>query len=384
VDQVNRTNCKKCRFEKCLRIGMKPHKVAKRKKKAEETLKAADIGKQEKDSPKQDLSSRSSTSSNYSYDGSFEDCFGELEEKTVDIAAIAEECVLEEIERNDVRKQTFSENFELVNFCTLTCDIIPVMELTFEEEFRIHELDVMKENMLDGFFKFLSDRPQFLERVTTKLISMSLGLCIDQISDKILDEKEKLRNCIENDYIHGGKIRMLLDSFYVFKSVPDEVRAETFQFSLSVVVVCFRAFFKANSDKEYFIDQKRAAGLFNPSFQQMFDQIFSNNRYAVRSMNVYGPDSLFKSGWARQQSDEEMFSHTMQTLGEIVRDDITMGTLYITLVLATPGEELSHQAKTCPALVKVQHEISLLIYRYLKNKYRDAGLAEHKFNMLLK
>ena len=35
----------------------------------------------------------------------------------------------------------------------------------------------------------------------------------------------------------------------------------------------------------------------------------------------------------------------MQAVGEIVRDDIKLGTLYVTLLLATPGEEQSPQAK---------------------------------------
>ena len=40
-----------------------------------------------------------------------------------------------------------------------------------------------------------------------------------------------------------------------------------------------------------------------------------------------------------------MFNHTMQTVGEIVKDDVKLGTLYATLILATPGEELSHMTK---------------------------------------
>ena len=40
-----------------------------------------------------------------------------------------------------------------------------------------------------------------------------------------------------------------------------------------------------------------------------------------------------------------MFNQTMQTVGEIVKDDVKLGTLYTTLILATPGEELSHMAK---------------------------------------
>jgi hypothetical protein len=90
----------------------------------------------------------------------------------------------------------------------------------------------------------------------------------------------------------------------------------------------------------------------------------------------------------------------MQSVGDIVKDDVKLGTLYVTLVLATPGEEQSHQTKvfnvnnfnilittnsqTNPSLLQVQQEITLLIYRYLKTKYNDGDMASHTLNLLLK
>jgi hypothetical protein len=35
----------------------------------------------------------------------------------------------------------------------------------------------------------------------------------------------------------------------------------------------------------------------------------------------------------------------METVGDIVKDDVKLGTLYATLVLASPGEEQSDEAK---------------------------------------
>ena len=54
---------------------------------------------------------------------------------------------------------------------------------------------------------------------------------------------------------------------------------------------------------------------------------------------------MFDSPWANRPSDEDKFNHTMQTVGEIVKDDVKLGTLYVTLILATPGEELSQVTK---------------------------------------
>ena len=91
----------------------------------------------------------------------------------------------------------------------------------------------------------------------------------------------------------------------------------------------------------------------------------------------------------------------MEAIGEIVKDDVKLGTLYVTLVLATPGEELSQETKvrenwrrfenhaetflqTNPDLAKVQQEITLLLYRYIKAKYKDTDTAYQILNQLLR
>ena len=54
---------------------------------------------------------------------------------------------------------------------------------------------------------------------------------------------------------------------------------------------------------------------------------------------------MFNSPWANHPSDEDKFNHTIKTVGEIVKDDVMLGTLFVTLILATPGEELSQVTK---------------------------------------
>ena len=43
--------------------------------------------------------------------------------------------------------------------------------------------------------------------------------------------------------------------------------------------------------------------------------------------------------------DELFLLSTLEQLGSIVKDDVKLGTLYVTLILATPGAHLSHTAK---------------------------------------
>ena len=116
-------------------------------------------------------------------------------------------------------------------------------------------------------------------------------------------------------------------------------------------------------------------------------------------INVFSP---FQSPWARKKEDEDYLSRTLTRLGEIVKDDVKLGTVYLTLVLATPPSEATEETKASteqedvwnifmsdwyfqsnPWLVSVQQEVGLLLYRYLSNKYRgDKDQAEQLYNDL--
>ena len=94
---------------------------------------------------------------------------------------------------------------------------------------------------------------------------------------------------------------------------------------------------------------------------------------------------LFQSPWAKNLSDEEFFSQTLDALGNIVRDDVKLSTLYMLLILASPGESASDNLKQSPLIERAQYEVRLLLYRYLKHKF--PGLpdrAEEEFNSLLR
>ena len=109
---------------------------------------------------------------------------------------------------------------------------------------------------------------------------------------------------------------------------------------------------------------------------------------------------IFTTPWAVNYDEEIFFKKTVRLLGSIVNDDVKLGTLFMILVLATPGASLSVEAQVCkyleninlhqtcyckadPCLKKVQADISLLVYRYLKNKLADPDEASRVTNSLL-
>lgn len=289
----------------------------------------------------------------------------------IDIDTLVEECLQTQVIENKGER-------EIDDSATLmTC---PSFQLTHEEEFKIFELFVRKENLMDGLFRLFYNFPGFLESFQRTLLSIGHGKGVDHDFVRIIDQKSMF---IQSNLISGGTIKQSLDMFDEFKNVSEKIKNQILQFSLSVFRVCNRALIRVNKDKEYFVDQHIAAGVYNNCFKETYEMIFPNNRYAVKSFDPFSVGQ-FTSPWAVRYEDEEFFWNTLETVGNIVKDDVHLGALYSTLILVTPGANLDQFTKNDPALQKVQGELSLLLYRYCKKKYGTISVASDTTNNLLR
>merc|ERR1712183_5060 len=173
----------------------------------------------------------------------------------------------------------------------------------------------------------------------------TMGIPID--FQKQLKFMQRRRECIRNDLINGGCVKSVLNSVEIFKNVPESAKVETFRCSLGAVGMCIRAFMKINDDKVFLMEQRKAAGL-SSSLPLCNDDVLEGavfDKRAVPCINVLGPCSPFQSPWACNKEDEEYLSRTLRRLGEIVKDDVKLGTVYLTLVLATPSSQASQETK---------------------------------------
>ena len=200
-------------------VGMRPEKVDRVKKKHLEDEKVV---------RKTGSENKKSVSSDGEVHGERDIIIIADSKNTLDIDALVEECVnLEVIEK---RKECE------VGDCT-DLRTSPSFNLTHEEEFKIFELFVRKENLMDGLFKLFFQFPGFLESFQRTLLSIGHGKGVDHDFVKIIDQKYSI---IESNLTSGGTIRQSLDMFDEFKNVSEKIKNQVLTFSLSVFRVCNR------------------------------------------------------------------------------------------------------------------------------------------------
>jgi len=399
VDAVSRTNCKKCRLKKCLAIGMKPEKVDRvRKKRAlklEVEVKTEDT---QENSESEVSSSGAEAGSNPVQQGMMEKLVLEPLEPVppsrgwgsrsgVDLGRLAEECVAEGPALtwpNTPATQTHHPVNTIVQtrHPVIVFNGDPEFELTFEEDFRIHELLVRKDNVLDSFYSLLSQMPKFHEvflnftRLCNNPEQFSMPcLCMDDV--------KRFAKMVGQNIASDGIIRQSLEMYDEYKQVDDRVKTETFCFSIKVMGFAIRAFLREHSEAGTFVAQHIAAGAYSHRLAQIYQNYFGDDKEAVRSFNPL-KTKIFTSPWAVRREDEEFLICTLGLLGRLVGQDTKLGTLFCALVLLTPGANLSHRARNDAILKKLQNDVALLMFRYLKKKTQSRDDANRIIGLLLK
>ena len=168
------------------------------------------------------------------------------------IDSLAEDCVVEEnLETNLVR---YNQNNELIpehigevlfevteeTSSNVTLPNEPVFNFTFEEEFKIYELVARKDSLLDAIFGMITEIPQFKMLILNFLSSGEFGYNKSSEQQLRKDGFQTLKSVFGINLNSGGKIRACLDMFDEYKHVDEEVKNETFDFSLKVHQICTR------------------------------------------------------------------------------------------------------------------------------------------------
>ena len=196
--------------------------------------------------------SSSSGSSRIDMESLVEECFQEMESVdncnegievsviTFNTSSLVEEC-FQEIET--VKNHDEDTWLSVITTSSLLRHTDPEFDLTFEEEFKIHELVVRKESLFDTLICLLLKVPQvswLLSKFLTGPHTPTRPGIGPFIWSFLKEGVPKIWDVILNNLEEGGQIRACLDMFDEYKNVEETAKKETFQFSLRVLQICTR------------------------------------------------------------------------------------------------------------------------------------------------
>ena len=150
--------------------------------------------------------------------------YTQLQEKVVDIDSLVEECFSENV-------VSCYESTENVNISGNILDL-PFL-WTHEEEFKIYELLVNKEMLLDTFFKLIFQFPRYLEAFKKDILSFGCGEGTKSDFQILCDRSPKFV-----DLILASDVSVR-QSFDMFVKVDENVKTEVLHFTLPIFRVCF-------------------------------------------------------------------------------------------------------------------------------------------------
>ena len=125
----------------------------------------------------------------------------------------------------------------------LSLEEAPSLQLTFEEEFKISELMVRKDFLMDGVVEAMVEKiPHFKDT----FVHYAEGLPRDFVDSSSGNgfslglNSRGLNDLVEEHCRPDGRIRACLEMFDEYKHVDDNVKLEIFTFSMQVVGLCTR------------------------------------------------------------------------------------------------------------------------------------------------
>ena len=149
----------------------------------------------------------------------------QLQVKVVDIDSLVEECFSENV-------VSCYESTENVNISGKILDL-PFL-WTHEEEFKIYELLVNKEMLLDTFFKLIFQFPRYLEAFKKDILSFGCGEGTKSDFQILCDRCPRF---VDHNLASDVPVRQ---SFDMLVKVEEKVKTEVLHFTLPIFRVCLR------------------------------------------------------------------------------------------------------------------------------------------------
>jgi len=310
IDKITRANCKSCRYNRCLEVGMKKNLV--------------DINKHWRINRK--------------------NVRGSETKRSVDIDDIVDLCF-----EDEEKKKVDYETDKIITSNVISELKYPILCFTLEEELCIHELIVKREFMLDIIenVKNSSQSEQLRELVKITGIGSQRKVSYAQ---RLCEASMRL-----GQHISSTRFQ---DVYHEFSAV-NKVNAYNCHFaSFPALCTFFYTVCEATKDLSL-VDQQRMIGCSEGSIARLLQQF--PEALDMKGLGLEN-QSMFTSPWALSLEEEDFFTKSIREIGQILGWDIAVWSVYQSIIMVS-DEDISDQEIT-----RVKGELWLLLYRYMSSK----------------
>ena len=213
--------------------------------------------------------------------------------------------------------------------------MLPVMSLTFEEEFKMADYIVRIEQYQNRRFEFISKNfPQYKQLMASFVNFKHQGRKIP--FNRALDIKLFLMG------LEFTK-QNVTDIYDEMKEMNTNVRREVLNSSYPALYVVMYAILEGNTREQTWMNQhKKTLHTTKESHAAIKDYIKGLENVGSISLK---DQERFTSPWAVEMVDEEKFEQIISLVGRLLRDDIQLQALYHMYVMVSPASWASDKTK---------------------------------------
>ena len=213
--------------------------------------------------------------------------------------------------------------------------VLPVMSLTFEEEFKIADYMVRIEQYQNRRFEFISKNfPQYKQ------------LMASFVNFKHQGRKIPFNRALETKlFLMGLEFtkQNVTDIYDEMREMSTDVRREVLNSTYPALYVVMYAILEGNTREQTWMNQhKKTLHTTKESHAALKDYITGLENVGSISLK---DQERFTSPWAVEMVDEEKFEQSVSLVGRILRDDIQLQALYHMYVMVSPAPRTSDKTK---------------------------------------
>ena len=248
-----------------------------------------------------------------------------------------EESCLDKIDKKIIPSKKRPRMFEIpyASGHAVNPKMLPVMSLTFEEEFKMADYIVRIEQYQNRRFEFISKNfPQYKQLMASFVNFKHQGRKIP--FNRALDIKLFLMG------LEFTK-QNVTDIYDEMKEMNTNVRREVLNSSYPALYVVMYAILEGNTREQTWMNQhKKTLHTTKESHAAIKDYIKGLENVGSISLK---DQERFTSPWAVEMVDEEKFEQIISLVGRLLRDDIQLQALYHMYVMVSPASWASDKTK---------------------------------------